>query len=131
MLTWCNNVIHWSFLSSTCFGRIRPSSVVQDVKLQHMVFGTLKNEGTWSVCIVATITSSVPDNGLMRPKNVELRKLQWIILLHQVGISLYFMMKIVVISSHSFGKTYRCHHQGSRIKNLMDSRWDLTRRLKG
>jgi len=40
------------------------------------------------------LTSSVPDDGLMRPKHVELRKLQQITLLHQVGISLYFIMKM-------------------------------------
>jgi len=38
--TWCNNVIYWSFFSSTCFGRIRPSSGALEVKLQHMVFCT-------------------------------------------------------------------------------------------
>jgi len=36
MPTWCKNVIYWSFLSSTCFGCIRPSSGAPDVKLQHL-----------------------------------------------------------------------------------------------
>jgi hypothetical protein len=40
MPTWCNKVIYWCILSSTCFGRIRPSSGALDVKLQHMVFCT-------------------------------------------------------------------------------------------
>ena len=46
MPAWCNNVIYWSFLNSTCFGRIRPSS--GDVKLQHMVFCTQYVDGWWS-----------------------------------------------------------------------------------
>jgi len=44
--------------------------------------------------ICCKLTSSAPDDGRMRPKLVELRKLQWSTLLHQVGISLYFMMKM-------------------------------------
>ena len=37
----------------------------------------------------ATSTSSAPDDGRMRPKHVELRKISINTLLHQVGISLY------------------------------------------
>jgi len=48
MPTWCNIVIYWSFLSSTCFGRISPSSGALDVKLQHMVFCTQFVDGWWS-----------------------------------------------------------------------------------
>ena len=44
--------------------------------------------------IHCNLTSSVPDGGRMRQKHVELKKLQQITLLHQVGISLYFMMKM-------------------------------------
>ena len=40
------------------------------------------------------LTSSAPDDGRIRPKHVELRKLQYIKMLHQVGISLCFLMKI-------------------------------------
>jgi len=48
MSTWCNNVIYWSFFSSTCFGYIRPSSGALDVELQHMVFCTEFLDGWWS-----------------------------------------------------------------------------------
>jgi len=48
MTTWCNNIIYWSFFSSKCFGRIRPSSGALDVKLQHMVFCTRFVDGWWS-----------------------------------------------------------------------------------
>ena len=48
MPTWCNNVIYWCILSSTCFGYIRPSSGAIDVKLQHMVFCTEFVDGWWS-----------------------------------------------------------------------------------
>jgi len=51
MPTWCNNIMYWSFFSSTCFGH-------------------------------------------MRLKHVELKKLQYITLLHQVGISLYFKLPV-------------------------------------
>jgi hypothetical protein len=44
--------------------------------------------------ICCNLTSSAPDDGRMRPKHVELRKLQLITLLHQVGISLYLVMKM-------------------------------------
>ena len=43
-----NSVIYWSFFSSTCFGRIRPSSGTLDVKLQHKVFCTEFVDGWWS-----------------------------------------------------------------------------------
>ena len=46
----------------------------------------------------ATLTSSAPDDGRMRPKHVELRKLQLTILLHQVDISLYFMAIIFIFT---------------------------------
>ena len=90
MPTWCNNVIYWSFFSSTCFGRIRPTSGALDVKLQHMVspfcrwvmvlraaatlrtITHLQNGKT----IFSNLTSSTPDVGRMRPKHVELKKLQ-------------------------------------------------------
>jgi len=48
MPTWCNNVIYWSFLSSTYFGRIRPSSGALDVKLQHIVFCIQFVDEWWS-----------------------------------------------------------------------------------
>ena len=53
MPTWCNNVIYWSFLSSTCFGRICRLSGAIDVKLQHMVFctGFWKGDGLESRCV--------------------------------------------------------------------------------
>jgi len=44
--------------------------------------------------ISCNLTSSAPDDRHMRPKHFKLRKLQEITLLHQVGISLYFMMKM-------------------------------------
>ena len=37
-----------SFLSSTCFGRIRPSSRALEVKLQHMVLCTQSVDRWWS-----------------------------------------------------------------------------------
>ena len=40
--------------------------------------------------IWCNLTSSVPDDRLMRPKHVELRKLQLITLLHQDGSLLYY-----------------------------------------
>jgi len=88
------------FLSSTCFGRIRPSSGALDVKLQHMVFctqfvdgwsqshGTIQTVHTTYAAALKThhpstnrvqknvcrnLTSSAPDDGRMRPKHVELR----------------------------------------------------------
>jgi len=119
MPTWCNKVIYWRFLSSTCFGHIRPSSGALDVKLQHTVFRTEFLDGWWywellhgTIQTVHTtyhpstnsvqkttccnLTSSAPDDGRMRPKHVELRihVTQYITLLHQVGISHYFMMKL-------------------------------------
>jgi len=48
MPTWCNNVIYWSFFSSTCFGRIRPSSGAINYNLQHMVFCTQFVDWWWS-----------------------------------------------------------------------------------
>jgi len=48
MLTWCKKVIYWCILSSTCFGRICPSSGALDVKLQHTVFCTQYVDGWWS-----------------------------------------------------------------------------------
>ena len=48
---------------------------------------------TWKT-ICCNLTSNAPDDGRMSPKHVELRKLQQITLLHQAGISLYFMMKM-------------------------------------
>jgi len=48
MPTWWNNVIYWSFCSSTCFRYIRPSSGALDVKLQRMVFYTEFLDGWWS-----------------------------------------------------------------------------------
>ena len=48
MPTWCDNVIYWSFLSSTCFGYIRPSSGALDVELERMVFCTEFVDGWWS-----------------------------------------------------------------------------------
>jgi len=50
-----------------------------------------KNSAQKTVC--CNSTSNAPDDGSMHPKHVELKKLQYITLLHQVGISLYFMMK--------------------------------------
>jgi len=47
MPTWCNYVIYWSYLSSTCFGRIRPSSEALDVKLKHIVFCIQFVDGWW------------------------------------------------------------------------------------
>jgi len=117
MPTSCNNVICWSFLSSTCFGYIRPSSGALDVELQHTVFCTQFVGGWWSweplrrscvrcgwcratttnwvqKTICCNLTSNAPDDVRMRPKHVELRKLEQIAFLHQVGISLYFMMKM-------------------------------------
>ena len=41
----CN---YWSFFSSTCFRRIRPSSGALDVKSQRMVFCTQFVDGWWS-----------------------------------------------------------------------------------
>jgi len=35
------------FLSSTCFGRLRPSSGALDIELQHMVFCTEFLDGWW------------------------------------------------------------------------------------
>jgi len=40
--------------------------------------------------VSCNLTSSAPGDGLMRPKHVELKKLQQITLLHQAVISLYF-----------------------------------------
>jgi len=136
MPTWCNNVMYWSFCSSTCFVHICPSSGTLDVELQHMVFCTEFVDGWWSwepllrscvqcgwcratrhhphrthdlhsgsqdhhpstnwvqKTICCNLTSSAPDDGHMCPKHVELQKLQYITLLHQVGISRYFMMKV-------------------------------------
>ena len=48
MRTWCNKLIYWCILSSTCFGHIRPSSGALDVKLQHTVFCTEFVDGWWS-----------------------------------------------------------------------------------
>ena len=42
--------------------------------------------------ICCNLTSSAPDDGRMRPKHVELRKLHYITFLYQVGISLYFCL---------------------------------------
>ena len=39
---------YWCILSSTCFGRIRPSSRALDFELQHMVFCTKFVDGWWS-----------------------------------------------------------------------------------
>jgi len=47
MPTWCNKVIYWCILSSTCFGRIRPSSGALDAELQHIVFCTEFVGGWW------------------------------------------------------------------------------------
>jgi len=103
MPTWCNNVICWSFFRSTCFGRKRPSSRALDVK-SHGTFQT--GQTTYATALRTTthpqtgkticcnLTSNAPDDGRMRPKHVDLKKLQQITLLHQVGISLYFMMKM-------------------------------------
>ena len=44
------------------------------------------------------LTSSAPDDGRKRPKHVELRKLQQITLLHQVGISFYLTALRVCVS---------------------------------
>jgi len=67
--------IYWSFLSSTCFGRIRPSSVALDVKFAALRTTThLQTECRKPHA--ATLTSSAPDDGRMRPKHVELKKLQ-------------------------------------------------------
>jgi len=73
----CNNVIYRNFFSSTCFGRIRPSSGALAVKLQHMVFCTQFVDGWWS----------------WEPLRRSCVGFVWCratALLHQVGISLYF-----------------------------------------
>jgi len=44
--------------------------------------------------ICCNLASSASDDGRMRPKHVELKKLQQITLLHEVGISFYFTMKM-------------------------------------
>ena len=41
--------------------------------------------------ICCNLTSSAPDHGHMRPKQVELKKHKKLLFLHQVGISLYYI----------------------------------------
>ena len=79
--------IYWSFLSSTCFGRIRPLSWALDVKVAaygflHRVFGwvVVLRTAVWVVCTVRMLpcarqhahrTQHRPTQRLSRPTTIQ------------------------------------------------------------
>ena len=83
---------------SRCIGRVYGLDGACIIHTAHYLSSGSKDhhQSTKSVqkIICCNLTSNAPDDGRMRPKHVELRIHQQITLLHQVGISHYFMVNM-------------------------------------
>ena len=79
-----------------------------------------KNSVYKTIC--CNSTSNAPDDGRMYPKHVALRIHQYITLLHQVGVSLYFMMEI---HRQTTLKYWILSHFPVTEENTLQQLWDI------
>jgi len=74
-----------------CRARLHPH-LTHDPRSGSQNHHLSKNSVQKTIC--CNSTSNAPDDGRMHPKHFELSELQQVTLLHQAGISLYFVMKM-------------------------------------
>ena len=81
-------------LGSRCVGRVYGADGAVRQRPHHthdLRSGSQDHHPSTNCC---NSTSNAPDDGRMPPKHVELKNINKITSLHQVGISHYFMIKI-------------------------------------